>query len=58
VSITTAGELVILAEREVAEKCAEKAREVARAASKGTYGRISLEELGDKIADEIIALGG
>jgi len=56
--IMTAGELVILAEREVAEKCAEKAREICRAASKGLYGRISLEELGDKIADEIIAFGG
>lgn len=57
-SILTAGELVVMAEREVAQKCAEKAREVARAASKGFYGRLSFEELGDKIADEIIALGG
>lgn len=57
-SILTGGELVILAKREMAEKCAEKAREMCKAASKGAYGRIGLEELGDKIADEIVALGG
>lgn len=54
-SVMHAGSLVILAERETRERCAELAREVARAASKGFYGRLSVEQIGEKIAEQIMA---
>lgn len=53
-SITNAGELIVMAEREERMRCAKLAREVARSISKGLYGRLSVEQIGEKIADEIL----
>lgn len=53
-SIRNAAELVVMAEREERERCAEVAKQVARAASKGSYGRLSVEQIGEKIAEEIL----
>lgn len=54
-SIRNAGQLIQVAEEETRERCAEIARTVARAASKGTYGRLSVEQIGEKISEHILA---
>lgn len=43
--------LGVYAER---ERCIEVARSTARAVSKGNYGRLSVEQIGEKIAEEIL----
>lgn len=53
-SVTTAGELVKLAQAEERERCAQIAMNCARAISKGTIRRPgSIEEIGQVIANAI-----